>query len=88
MPILKNAEKALRKSKVRGARNSDAKAKIAYTRRTLRKLVEAKKFDEATKLMTDLGQMLDKAVTQNLMKRNTVDRVKSRTMLALNKAKK
>jgi len=88
MPILKSAEKALRKSKVRGARNADAKAKIAYTRRTLRKLIESKKYDEATKLMTDLGQMLDKAVTQNLMKRNTVDRIKSRTMLALNKAKK
>ncbi|MFA5947293.1 MAG: 30S ribosomal protein S20 [Patescibacteria group bacterium] len=88
MPILKNAEKALRKSKVRGERNADAKSKIAYMRRNLRKLIEAKKFTEADEVMKGLVQSLDKAVTQNLMKRNTVDRIKSRAMLGLAKARK
>lgn len=88
MPILKNAEKALRKSKVRGARNSDKKAQIAFMRRNFRKLIEAKKFDEAATVLRDLAQQLDKAVTQNLMKRNTVDRIKSRAALGLAKARK
>ncbi len=88
MPILKNAEKALRKSKVRGERNADKKAQIAFMRRSFRKLVEAKKFDDAEKTMRDMAQFLDKAVTQNLMKRNTVDRIKSRAALGLAKARK
>jgi ribosomal protein S20 len=88
MPILKNAEKALRKSIVRGERNADKKAKIAFMRRNFRKLIEGKKFDEASAVLRDLAQTLDKAVTQNLMKRNTVDRIKSRATLGLAKARK
>lgn len=88
MPILKNAEKSLRQSKVRAERNADGRAKIEFMRRNFRKLLESKKFDEAAKLMNDMHQILDKAVSKNLMKSNTVDRVKSRAMKALAKARK
>ena len=88
MPILKNAEKALRQNKVRAERNAEGRAKIEFLRRSFRKLVEAKKFDEAAKLMNDLNQVLDKAVSKKLMKSNTVDRVKSRAMKSLAKARK
>ena len=88
MPNLKNAKKALRQNKVRAERNAEAKAKIAFLRRSFRKLVEDKKLDEAKKLMSDLYQILDKAAGKKLMKPNTVARVKSRTMMRLNKASK
>jgi ribosomal protein S20 len=88
MPNLTNAKKALRQSQAKALKNADAKAKIAFLRRSFRKLIEDKKFDDARKLMTELTQTLDKAVSKNLMKRNTVDRVKSRAMMNLNKASK
>jgi ribosomal protein S20 len=88
MPNLTNAKKALRQSQAKALKNAEAKAKITYLRRSFRKLIEDKKFDDARKLMTELTQTLDKAVSKNLMKRNTVDRVKSRAMTNLNKASK
>ncbi|MFA5945747.1 MAG: 30S ribosomal protein S20 [Patescibacteria group bacterium] len=88
MPNLDNAKKAFRQALVRAERNANGRAKIEYIRRSFRKLLEEKKFAEAEKLMADLNQVLDKAAGKNLMKANTVDRVKSRAMKALAKAKK
>jgi ribosomal protein S20 len=88
MPNLANAKKALRQSLVRAERNAEAKAKIAYMRRSFRKLLEDKKVDEARKLVADLYQILDKAAGKNILKANTVARVKSRAMAHLNKAAK
>lgn len=88
MPNLQNAKKALRQSLVRAERNANARAKIEFMRRSFRKLVEDKKFDEAKKLMNDLNQVLDKAAGKHVMKANTVDRVKSRAMKMLAKASK
>jgi len=87
MPNLDNAKKAFRQALVRAERNANGRAKIEYIRRSFRKLLEEKKIAEAEKLMADLNQVLDKAAGKNLMKSNTVDRVKSRAMKALAKAK-
>lgn len=84
MPNLKNAKKALRQSVVRAERNAAIREHIDYVRRSFRKLLEAKKFDEAHKLMSELTQSLDKAVTKKVMKLNTVSRIKSRAMSKLN----
>ncbi|NBS70033.1 30S ribosomal protein S20 [bacterium] len=84
MPNLKNAKKALRQSVVRAERNTAIREHIDYVRRSFRKLLEAKKFDEAHKLMSELTQSLDKAVTKKVMKLNTVSRIKSRAMSKLN----
>ncbi len=88
MPNLKNAKKALRQSIVAAKKNADARAKISFMRRSFRKLLEDKKIEEAQKLMRDLTQILDKAVSKKLMKKNTVARVKSRAMVNLAKASK
>jgi small subunit ribosomal protein S20 len=88
MPNLNNAKKALRQSMVRAKRNAEANAKIAFMRRSFRKLIEDKKIDEATKLMSDLYQILDKAAGKKLLKPNTVARVKSRAMKTLQKLSK
>lgn len=84
MPNLKNAKKALRQSIVRAERNTAVREHIDYMRRSFRKLLEAKKFEEAQKLMNDLTKSLDKAVTKKVLKLNTVARIKSRAMKKIN----
>ena len=88
MPILQNAKKALRQSQVREARNIKVRENIAFMRRNFRKLLEAKKLDEAKALIRDLGKALDKAVTKGVVKKNTAARIKSRSTIRLNKAAK
>lgn len=84
MPNLKNAKKALRQSIVRAERNTAVREHIEYMRRSFRKLLESKKFDEAQKLMNELTQALDKAVTKKVLKLNTVSRIKSRAAKKIN----
>ncbi len=88
MPNLKNAEKALRQSVKRAARNTSIQENIEFMRRSFRKLLESQKIDEAQKLMHDLGKALDKAAGKKVLKANTVSRIKSRAMKNLNKLKK
>ncbi len=84
MPNLNNAKKALRQSIVRAERNTAIREHISYVRRAFRKLLEAKQFAEAQKLMSDLTKSLDKAVTKKVVKLNTAARIKSRAAKKLN----
>ena len=86
MPNLKNAKKALAQSKVRAVRNANVKAHIDTMRRSFRKLLAAGNIEDAQKLVRELDQAMDKSVTKRVIKANTAARVKSRAMLALNKA--
>ncbi len=86
MPNLRNAKKALKQSEVRRVRNANVKGHIDTMRRSFRKLLESGKIEDAQKLVRELDQAMDKAVTKHVFKANTAARVKSRTMLALNKA--
>ena len=88
MPNLNNAKKALRQSLKRAERNATVTANIAYMRRSFRKLLESKKVDDARTLLVDLTQALDKAVSKNILKKNTVARLKSRATKNLNAAAK
>lgn len=86
MPNLRNAQKALAQSKVRAIRNANVKGHIDSMRRSFTKLLALGKLDDARKLVQELDQAMDKSVTKKIVKANTAARVKSRTMLALNKA--
>lgn len=86
MPNLRNAKKALSQSRVRAVRNANVKGHIDTMRRMFRKLLEAGKIEQAKKLVSELDKAMDKAVTKHVFKANTAARVKSRSMLALNKA--
>ncbi len=86
MPNLRNAKKAMKQSDVRRVRNANVKGHIDTMRRSFRKLLEAGKIEDAQKLVRELDQAMDKAVTKHVFKANTAARVKSRAMLALNKA--
>lgn len=84
MPNKDNARKALRQIAKRTNRNKIIKAEIHSLRVKLRKFVESKKLDEAKEVARLVGKKLDKAVSKNVFKQNTVARVKSRFMKKMN----
>jgi small subunit ribosomal protein S20 len=87
MPNLANAKKALRQSAKRAKRNDILKGEIRSLRRSFRKLLQAKKFDDASKMIPTLDKKLDKMITKGVFPKNRVARLKSRISLALNRAK-
>ena len=88
MPIKKAAEKALRQTKKRTARNLKIKETIAFLRRSIRKATETKDVKKAEQHVKSLIQVLDKAVQNRVIKLNTGSRTKSRMMKGLNKLNK
>ncbi|MEK9186162.1 MAG: 30S ribosomal protein S20 [Patescibacteria group bacterium] len=78
MPITASAKKALRQSIRRHARNLTQNKELKNTVKSYKKLVAAKKIDEAKKQLASVYQVLDKGAKNNLMKKNTASRLKSR----------
>lgn len=87
MPIKKNAMKALRQAKKRTLRNAKVKDGIAFLRRSVRKALEAKEVKTAEDLAKSLVKSLDKAVQNNVLKKNTGSRLKSRLAKKINALK-
>ncbi len=83
MPITKSAQKALRQSKVRRARNIIRKDKYRALVKEFRKAVADKKFDQAKQLLPKVYQALDKAAKKDTIKNNKASRLKSRLSLSL-----
>ncbi len=77
MPQLKNAEKALRQSFKRQARNTSIKNNIAYLLKQAKRQASAKdaKLQETVKAAI---RAIDKASQKGIMKLNTASRTKSR----------
>lgn len=88
MPNLQNAIKALRQSETRALRNKKRMSNIETLTRQFRKALEAKKVDDAKALISTIYKQLDKAVSKNVVKKNTAARTKSRIMTRLNVATK
>ncbi len=80
MPIKKSAKKALRQSKRRHERNLKKTKEMKDAIKKIVKLVNAKKLDEAKKIMPLAYKAIDKAVKTNAIKRNAASRKKSRLM--------
>jgi len=78
MPVTKSAEKALRQSIKRRARNLVYKKKIKNLIKEVRSLVGEKKIEEAKKILPQIYKILDKAAKVNVIKKNTAARKKSR----------
>jgi small subunit ribosomal protein S20 len=78
MPITSSAKKALRQSKTRHAHN--VVRKVAYKKAVLnfRKLVTAKKMNEAVKALSLAFKALDKAAKTKVIEKNKASRLKSR----------
>lgn len=85
MPITASAKKALRQSKRKRIANVRSLDKIRIVAKEIRSLAQKKKFDEAQALVSRLYQAIDKAVKNNVIKKNTAARKKSRLTAALHK---
>lgn len=78
MPVTRTAKKALRQNVRRHAKNVAQKTELKKTLKAFKKLVEAKKTEEAVKTLSLVFQKLDKAAKVGLIKKNTANRLKSR----------
>ncbi len=78
MPVTRTAKKALRQNVRRHVKNVAQSTELKKTLKTYKKLVEAKKIDEATKTLSLVFQKLDKAAKTGLIKKNHANRIKSR----------
>ncbi len=78
MPIKASAKKAQRQSVRRAAENKTKKEAFKKAVKEVKKLVAARKPDEAKKMFLEAQQKLDKAAKINVIKKNTASRLKSR----------
>ncbi len=78
MPITSSAKKALRQSKKHRTENLKRSEAFKNAIKKFKKLVEAKKLDEAAAALPAVYQTLDKATKTNVLKKNTASRLKSR----------
>ncbi|HAJ44781.1 MAG: 30S ribosomal protein S20 [Candidatus Azambacteria bacterium GW2011_GWE1_42_9] len=85
MPITKSAEKALRQNKRRHIRNVKQSRSLKDEVKSLKKLVIAKDKKGAGEALPKVYKALDKAAKNNLIKKNTASRMKSRLTKTVNK---
>jgi len=78
MPITKSAKKALRQARKRERRNLLWKNKIKKIKKDIKRLIENKKIAEAKKILPQFYKAVDKAAKNNIIKKNTAARKKSR----------
>ena len=86
MPIKKAAMKALRQAKKKTLKNQKVKEGIEYLRRTIRKALESKEVKNAEALTKAAIKSIDKAVQNNVLKKNTGSRLISRLSKKINAA--
>lgn len=84
MAIKHAAAKAVRKSAKNHAFNLKVKGEFKALIKEARKIVTAKKADEAKKAVLAAAKSLDKAARKGVITKNTASRLKSRLMKAVN----
>lgn len=87
MPNKDNAKKQMRKDAKREQHIKVIKSEIKSLRVKLRKLIDAKKIEEVAEVARLVGKKFDKAVSKNIIKKNTAARLKSRLMKKVNALK-
>jgi len=88
MPIKHAAAKAIRKSAKNRQFNTTVTREFKELIKQARKLIAAKKFDEAKQAVQKTAASLDKAARKKVIKKNAAARLKSRLMKGLNAIKK
>jgi small subunit ribosomal protein S20 len=78
MPITRSAKKALRVSDKKRAINERTKKLLKEGVKKIEKLVVAKKWKEAKASLSEAYSAIDKAAKNNVIKKNTASRKKSR----------
>ncbi len=78
MPNIKSSKKAVKVIAKKTANNHELKTRVQNIIKNCDKAISAENVEEANKLLKDLQQYSDKAVSKGLMKKNTANREKSR----------
>lgn len=86
MPITRSAKKALRQSVRRRKKNLIYKHKMKDLIKKVRVLVKENKIKEAKELLPQIYKILDKSAKENIIKKNTASRKKSRLTKLVNKS--
>ena len=84
MPKIQSAKKALRQNKRRQMRNLVRKEAYKNALKQLKKLVAAKKIDEARAKLPHVYQALDKAAKAKVIEKNKAARLKSQASRMVN----
>jgi ribosomal protein S20 len=84
MANLKNAKKAIRKAQANYEHNRRVKDRIHRWELKTQAEIKAQKKDDATKSLSFLTKLLDKAARRNIISTNRAQRVKSRMQKFLN----
>ena len=85
MPITKAAKKALRKNKRQRENNLNKSRLLKGELAALKKLITTKAKKGANEFLPKVYKALDKSVKNNLLKKNTASRMKSRLTKIVNK---
>lgn len=85
MPIIKSEVKSLRQGKKRRLRNLTYLRKMRLLLKEENKLIADGKTEDAKALLPKVYKALDKAAKENVIKKNTAARRKSRITLRLQK---
>ena len=88
MAITSSAKKAIRSSARKRVYNEARKETYKDVVKTVKKLVQKKKIDEAKKMLAQAYKAIDKAAKTKFIKKNTAARKKSRLALLINKSSK
>ena len=88
MPITTSAKKALRQNVTRHKRNVIRKEAYKKQVTSFRKLIVAKKNDEAAKILPLVFKALDKAAKTKVIEKNKASRLKSRLAQLISKSTK
>lgn len=78
MANLKSAKKAIKSSKKKSIQNNETKKRVINIIKNLEKAINQNDKEKATELLKDFQKYADKAVAKGLMKKNTINRQKSR----------
>lgn len=87
MPIIKSAIKRVQVSARQREENRGPKSELATTIKKFRALLEAKKFDEAEKMLPETVALVDVSVKRGIITKDNANRKKSKLAKELDKAK-
>ncbi|GBD34109.1 30S ribosomal protein S20 [bacterium HR34] len=85
MPVTKSAKKALRSSLRKRQYNLYYKTKIKALLKEIKKSLSEKNIEKAKSLLPQYYKIVDKAAKENVIKKNTAARKKSRITKFINK---
>ena len=88
MPIIKSAIKRVEVNARQKQENRGPKSELATALKKFRALVEAKKLEEAEKLLPEVVSLVDVSAKKGIITKDNANRRKANLALALEKAKK